>query len=65
MNRDNSSSTPKFKQDQIEYLRRVFSPKPVVPGMSMDEIMFNAGIQTVVDFCASNVGLQPLVHIRD
>jgi len=39
----------------LEKLRKIFKPKKISPSDTMEEIMFNAGQQSVLDYIEANI----------
>lgn len=50
-----TETTPEFSEVQYEYLRRVFSRKSITPESTVQDIMYNAGEQNVIQHVAKQV----------
>lgn len=44
-----------FSREQLQYLERLFRPRAIVPGVSMDVIQYEAGQQSVIQAIAKAV----------
>lgn len=47
--------SPKISQELVDWLRMVFTDAPITPSTRIEEVMYQSGQKSVIDFLQSNI----------